>query len=233
MTVSVIIPTLNERSVIGATLASIAAQTPPWEIVVADGGSSDDTGEKCRGLATVVAAPKGRASQMNYGARVARGDVLLFLHADTLLPAGALDAIRQALANSAAEAGTFRIMFDVKKLLLQFYCVFSRLPLHWLCFGDRSLFVRRNVFEQLHGFPEIPLFEDLAIVRLLHRRGGFCFLKPTVVTSARRFNAHGVLRQQCLNVCLLIAYHLGANPGNLARLYNRKAPTARRRAHVR
>lgn len=228
MTVSVIIPTLNERSVIDATLASVAAQTSPWEIVVADGGSSDDTVERCRGLATVIAAPKGRASQMNCGARAARGDVLLFLHADTLLPAGALDAIRQALADSAAEAGAFRVMFDVKTPLLQFYCALSRLPLHWICFGDRSLFVRRTVFEQVNGFPEIPLFEDLAIVRLLHRRGGFCFLKPTVVTSARRFIAGGVLRQQCFNVCLWIAYYLGANLENLARLYYRKAPSGGR-----
>lgn len=233
MTVSVIIPTLNEGAVIAATLASVAAQTPPWEIVVADGDSSDDTVAQCRGLATVIAAPKGRASQMNRGAQVARGDILLFLHADTLLPAGALDAIRETLANGAAEAGTFRVMFDMNKPLLQVYSAFSRLPLHWLCFGDRSLFVRRILFEQINGFPQIPLFEDLAIVRLLHRRGRFCYLKPRVVTSARRFRAGGVLRQQCFNVFLWIAYQLGVDPGKLAQLYNRKAPFVRRRVHVR
>lgn len=233
MMISVIIPTLNEDAVIAATLASVAAQTPPWEIVIADGASSDNTVAQCRGLATVIAAPEGRASQMNGGAHVARGDVLFFLHADTLLPAGALDAIREALADSAAEAGTFRVMFDRRNTLLQVYGAFSRLPLHGLCFGDRGLFVRRSVFEHVHGFPEIPLFEDLAIVRLLHKRGGFRFLKPTVVTSARRFTASGVLWQQCLNIFLWIAYHLGADPENLAQRYNRNAGAAGQRVHTR
>ena len=215
--ISVIIPALNEENFIEATIRSVDSQDEPHEIIVVDGGSSDRTTEIASGLAKVIHAPAGRARQMNAGAREARGDVLLFLHADTRVPPEALGLVRRAVARS--EGGVFRLRFDPSTPLLRIYGVFTCIPTSLIAFGDRTLFVRREVFFELGGFPEIPVFEDLELARLLHRRGRFTFLHEYVVTSSRRFRRHGPLRQQLLNSFLWLHFVVGANPERIAHLY--------------
>lgn len=217
--ISVIIPTLNEAVRLPATLAAVQAQAGPLETVVADGGSDDATVDVASGRARVVQSPPGRGRQMNAGAAAARGDVLLFLHADTLLPPGALAAVRAVLADPAAEAGTFRLRFDRRSPLLRCYGACTWLPLPHLCFGDRGLFVRRTVFDAVGGYPEWPMFEDLELAARLHRRGGFHFLRSAVTTAARRFEAQGLVRQQLRNAYLWTHYQFGTDPRRLAHLY--------------
>lgn len=217
--ISVVIPTLNEARRIEATLEAVAAQAGPAEVLVADGGSTDETAARAEGRARVLTAPPGRAVQMNAGAAQARGDVLLFLHADTLLPPDGLEAIRRALADPHVQAGTFRLRFDRETPLLRFYSLCTRLPFPHFCFGDRGLFVRRAAFEAVGGFPPLPIFEDLEMVRRLVRRGGFRYLEPAVITAARRYEAHGPLRQQLRNAGLWLRYLAGTDPRRLAPLY--------------
>ena len=219
MQLSVVIPTLNEAEQIKRTLASVAAQAHPCEIIVADGGSTDATQKRAAGRAVVIQSGAGRARQMNAGAAQATGDVLLFLHADTHLPPDASQAIAAALADPAAEAGLFRLAFDQDTPLLRFYSFCTRVPSPRLGFGDRGLFVRRSTFEDVGGFPPIPIFEDLEMVWRLYRRGGLRFLPQRVVTSARRFARHGALRQQLRNLYLWLHYLAGTDPERVAQLY--------------
>lgn len=216
--VSVIIPALNEEEGIVRTLLSVEAQRETHEIIVADGGSDDDTRSLAASHARVVESSRGRARQMNTGAASARGDVLLFLHADTLLPDDALSIVRQTIENGA-EGGVFRLAFDRWSPLLRLYSFCTRLPIPRLCFGDRAIFVRRDVFENLGGYPDVPLFEDLELVRMLHDRGAFVFLDEAVTTSARRFELYGPLRQQLRNTYLWLHYVAGTDPRKLAHLY--------------
>ena len=220
MTISVIIPTLDEESELPATLASVHAQPGPKEVLVADGGSEDAT----RAIATrhgveIVTGRRGRARQMNAGAARATGDVLLFLHADTRLPPGALDHVRAALASPGAVAGCFRLRFDRGGFWLWLWSrpLWMRSP-RW-AFGDRALFVRREAFDAVGGFPDQPIFEDLDIVQALRREGRFVFLDDAVVTSARRFEREGALRQQLRNGALWAAWLLGVAPERVARFY--------------
>jgi rSAM/selenodomain-associated transferase 2 len=220
MKISVVIPTLNEAAYIGPTVEALLAQEPPLEVIVADGGSDDGTreraGERCR----VITSAPGRARQMNAGAGAATGDVLLFLHADTLVAPGTLGAIRSTLADPSAGAGTFRLRFDTDTPLLRFYSWFTHLETPLLCFGDRGLFVRRAVFQSIGGFDDIPAFEDLDLARRLFRRGGFRFLHRHVTTAARRFERYGHLRQQARNALLWTAYMIGFSPRHLAQYYS-------------
>jgi len=219
--ISVIIPTLNEESALGPTLRRLQSQEEPFETIVVDGGSSDETRALARSRgATVLQASKGRASQMNRGAEKASGSALLFLHADTLLPPGGLSIIRGTLAAPRTKGGTFRLQFDDPTLLLRFYAWCTRWPWIRLCFGDRGQFVERSAFEAVGGFPEWPIFEDLEFAARLHEHGGFRILDTPATTSARRFRHHGPLRQQFLNLYLWSHYMWGTDPERVAHLYH-------------
>lgn len=217
--VSVIIPALNEAAGIERTLTSVSVQEVDHEIVVADGGSRDDTVRVARPFGRVISAPRGRARQMNAGAAEAQGDVMLFLHADTILPNGALALVRETLQDPSKEGGAFRLQFDTPTPLLRFYSFCTRFPIPKICFGDRAFFVRSWIFDDLGGFPDIPLFEDLELVRVLHERGGFVFLAVPVTTSARRFLRVGPLRQQLRNTYLWLHYMRGTDPRTLVERY--------------
>jgi len=219
MRISVIIPALNEAAGIEATLYAVDVQPGPKEILVVDGGSSDETVRLAQTQATVLNTTPGRARQMNHGAAQATGDVLLFLHADTLIPPLLLDSIRTTLMNPSVEAGAFRLQFDLEAPLLRFYSRCTHLKWRSICFGDRGLFVRRSTFEAVGGFSDLPMFEDLDLVRTLHRRGGFRFMTEPVTTAARRFVAYGLLRQQLRNLLLWSGYMMGFSPKRLARYY--------------
>lgn len=231
--VSVVVPALNEAAGIGATLASVARQSAPYEILVAVGDSDDGTAEAAQQAvpeAQIVHGNRGRACQMNDGATLATGDVLLFLHADTRLSPGALDALRDAMADPTVAGGCFRTAFDldpgrdgfspVGRTFMRLWE--SRLWMRWhrFAFGDRALFVRRSVFQSMGGFPEQPIFEDLDAVRALRRHGRFVFLDAEVTTSARRFRQVGAVRQQLRNLSLWTAWNVGVSPSRLKRFYS-------------
>ncbi len=178
----------------------------------------------------MVEGARGRARQMNDGAAAARGDVLLFLHADTALPAGALDAVRRAMADPGVVGGCFRTTFDldpgrdafgpVGRAFMRLWEARLWMGWHRFAFGDRAQFMRRDAFEAMGGFPDQPLFEDLDAARALRRQGRFVFLDAEVTTSARRFRRHGAVRQQLRNVGLWLGWNAGVDPARLKRFYS-------------
>jgi len=219
---SVIVPVLDEAATIAAHLAGLAAlRRQGAELLVVDGGSSDGTPRLAQPLADrVLAAARGRAAQMNAGAAASRGEVLLFLHADTGLPPGAPGLIRAALAAGAAW-GRFDVRIDGPQPLLR---VVER-TMNWrsrltgIATGDQAVFVRREVFERVGGFPDLPLMEDIALAKRLKRVGRPACVRQPVRTSARRWHRHGVLRTILLMWRLRTSYFFGADPRRLAIRY--------------
>lgn len=209
-TVSVIIPALNEGCHVAACLAAVAANAPA-EVWLIDGGSSDDTVSVARAHgASVVSSPVAqRAAQMNLGAARASGDVLLFLHADTLLPAHGLEVLRRTLAQDPRiVGGGFRRRFDHPSELLGFTSWLAGLRARgWgALLGDQGLFVRRTPFDALGGFPPINLFEDLEFSLRLRAVGHTVVLPATVLSSGRRFARRGVVRQTARDFLLTVRY---------------------------
>ena len=222
MNISVIIPALNEDRGILACLDSVNKQSGEFELLVVDGGSVDGTVEAVRPHARVVHSRRGRAVQMNSGARASTGEVLLFLHADSHLPPRAFPLLEQVLADSRVVGGTFRLRFNSEKFLLRLIAFFSRFKFRYFHYGDQGIFVRRQVFEQLNGFAEIPFMEDVDFLQRLHRVGRVTLVNQPITTSARRFLERGIIRQQVMNIILVTFYLLGARPENLKKWYEKK-----------
>jgi rSAM/selenodomain-associated transferase 2 len=219
--ISVIVPALDEAAGLAGTLMR-AREPGVAEIIVVDGGSTDGTPDVARPLADVLlAAPRGRAVQMNAGAAAARGDVLLFLHADTRLPAGFAAAIARALASADAVGGRFDVALDAPGWIYRTLgrLISERSRLTGVATGDQAIFARRSAFETLGGFAAVPLMEDLDFSRRLKRLGRVVALRETVVTSARRWRRGGLWRTVLLMWALRLAYYAGASPARLARLY--------------
>lgn len=219
------IPALDEAPRIVDTIdqarAALGADT---EIVVADGGSSDGTREIATRHALVVRAPRGRGSQLNAGARRARGRFLLFLHADTHLPPGAGRAVREALARPGVAGGCFRFELDpasppLSRWRLLELAVRLRTSLFRTATGDQALFTTRTRFEQVGGFPEYPLFEDVEFVRRLRGAGRFVTLDAPARTSRRRWERRGFWRTVGTHLLLRLAFRAGVSPCRLARWY--------------
>jgi rSAM/selenodomain-associated transferase 2 len=214
----VIVPTLNEAPGIRAALQALAPlRRRGHELIVVDGGSDDGTPQLAAGLCDrLLAAPRGRALQMNAGARAAHGDALLFLHADTRLPPGADEAVLASLR--ARSWGRFDVRIEGRHPLLKVVgCAMNlRSRLTGIATGDQAIFVRRECFA---GFPEIPLMEDVALCKALKRGGRPACLSLQVTTSGRRWEARGVLRTIVLMWRLRLAYALGADPARLAERY--------------
>jgi rSAM/selenodomain-associated transferase 2 len=198
--------------------------------VVVDGGSRDASAAvvgRHPGVRWLVSAP-GRARQMNAGARVTRGDVLVFLHADTRLPDGALEAIEAALADPRVVGGRFDVAFDSARPVLRLTAALMnvRSRLSGIATGDQTIFVRRAVFEALGGFPDIALMEDVELSRRLKRRGRLARLRLRVTTSARKWEREGPVRTVLLMWMLRLLYFLGASPRRLHRWYYGRDPAA-------
>jgi len=221
--ISVIIPAYNEALLVGPAIESCHALVPAPEIILADGASSDGTPALAASLgARVVACTRrGRAFQMNEGARAARGSVFLFLHADTQLDQAAWDALHAALRDPRVIFGAFRRRFDPPSVLLSIGSALAVLR-GWLWkifLGDQCIFVRRSAFEEIGGYSPILLFEDIDICRRLRRRGREVLVRGWVTTSRRRFQAEGNARRLARNVSLWIRYCFGADANRLARVY--------------
>jgi rSAM/selenodomain-associated transferase 2 len=221
---SIVVPTLDEAATLQETLAPLqAVRGPALEILVVDGGSRDATRTLAASLADrVIESPRGRATQMNAGARSARGDTLLFLHADTRLDASDATRLEGRLAASGREWGRFDVAIDGGGALLSVVAAFmnARSRLTGIATGDQAIFVRRGAFESAGGFPAIALMEDVALSKVLRRRSPPLCLRERVSTSPRRWQRRGVLRTIVLMWRLRLAYALGADPARLARRYD-------------
>lgn len=221
-TLSIIMPVLDEAAEIDAALAALAPYRQRGvEVIVVDGGSSDGTAERARVLADrVIATPRGRAVQMNAGAAAARGDVLLFLHADTRLPENADRLLLGGLARSGRGWGRFDVHFDGGGLLNMISLMMNwRSRISGIATGDQAMFVTRAAFARVGGFPTIALMEDVALSARLKRTGKPLTLRARVTTSARRWRTHGTLRTVLLMWALRLRFFLGADPAKLARVY--------------
>ncbi len=218
MRLAVIVPTLDEEAALRRNLPRLAELGD--ELVVSDGGSTDGSVELAARLgATVVRGAPGRGPQLNRGAAASAAEVLLFVHADTRPPAGAAAAIRAAIAGGA-EGGGFAVRFDgggwmrLGTRLVNLRTRLTRLPL-----GDQGQFVTRAAFEELGGYRDWPILEDLDFARRLRRRGRLAILPLAMRTSSRRYVERGIARTVAVNWLIWLLYALGVSPHRLARLY--------------
>jgi len=219
--VSVIIPTLNEGLHISATLASIG-RSDEVEIIVSDGGSEDNTVELASSFgAIVLSSGPGRSRQMNFGAERASGEVLLFLHADTLLPKGWIDHVLRVLNQPGVSAGAFEFSTDASgwnfkaiERLANFRSKRWQMP-----YGDQGVFLKARTFRQAGGFPDMPIMEDFEFLRRLRRYGRICIAPAAAVTSARRWRTLGVWRTTAINQIIIAGYFLGVSFSTLSKLY--------------
>jgi len=226
MTFSIIIPVLHEGERILSLIDRIHALRPeePYEIIVVDGSPESDTLEPLRERQDVItlASPLGRARQMNKGADIARGEVLLFLHADTKLPPGALGNITEALRGSDAVGGAFELGIASGKLSFKVIeCAASiRSRLTRIPYGDQAIFVKKEYFDLIGGYRDIPLMEDIELMRRIRKRGNrICILQDRIETSSRRWDKEGILFCTLRNWTLSTLYYLGVSPETLIRFY--------------
>ncbi len=222
-TLSIIVPVLNEAATIVAALEALAPlRARGHEVIVVDGGSADETVALAKPLADyVISSSRGRATQMNAGAAISRGEVLLFLHADTRLPPDADRLTLDGLANSTRRWGRFDISIDGAHPLLPVVATMMNLRSRFtgIATGDQAMFVAAQTFVSSNGFPEIALMEDIAFSRTLKRVSPPLCLRARVTTSGRRWEQRGVLRTILMMWRLRLAYFFGASPDALARQY--------------
>jgi rSAM/selenodomain-associated transferase 2 len=223
-TISVIIPVLNEAENLPKTLTAIPT-APNLEVIVVDGGSQDDTVSITRRFgAQVIVSKPGRAYQMNVGAIAAQGEILLFLHGDTRLPADFVWQVHQTLAQPGVAAGAFELTIDAGVTGLRWveWGVRWRSRLLQLPYGDQAIFLKARVFHGIGGFPELPIMEDFELLRRLKRQGRIAIAPTAVITSGRRWQKLGVLKTTLLNQLAIVAYLLGVSPTRIARWHRKQ-----------
>lgn len=226
--ISIIIPTLNEAANLATTLY-LAQQGYDIEIIVVDGGSQDQTVAIAQSLRVqILSATLGRANQMNAGAKIATGDILLFLHADTRLPWGFDTAIRQNLENdSQLVAGAFELQIDDSRWIFRIIEKLVNWRSHFfsLPYGDQAMFLKTKTFWELGGFANLPIMEDFQLVQRLQKQGKIAIIPLPVVTSARRWQKLGVCKTTLINQLIIIAYFCGVPPQQIAQWYRRNNST--------
>ncbi len=223
--ISVIIPVLNEATGIVPCLETLLRVPDPLEIIVVDGGSQDQTCDRVRQLPVILCQTTGgRGKQMNRGAAIAQGDILLFLHSDTQLPQDFPALVTETLADPQVVAGAFplgiadsRWRFRGLEKLVQWRSQFFALP-----YGDQGIFLRRQDFEALGGYAEIPIMEDYELMQRLRKRGKIRLTRQPVQTSARRWQQLGLWRTTWINQKMLLGYHLGIDPEILRQWYRQQ-----------
>ena len=223
MTLSIIIPVLNEAAALRLLLPALLLQRESVELIVADGGSDDETSSVVTEFgATLIHAKRGRARQMNAGAAIASGEILLFLHADSQLPSDAFQLVEEAIANGKLW-GRFDLRLSGKQWLLRVVeqTINWRSCLSGIATGDQAIFLRRDTFESLGGYADIPLMEDVELSKRLKRLAAPCCIHQPLMTSSRRWEHYGILRTIFLMWQMRLAYFLGASPESLAQRYRR------------
>ncbi|MEZ6057148.1 MAG: TIGR04283 family arsenosugar biosynthesis glycosyltransferase [Planctomycetaceae bacterium] len=220
LTLSVIVPVLNECAVIGRAIEA-CRQAGCCEIIVVDGGSVDGTWEAAALADIRLKSPAGRAMQQNFGAAKASGDVLLFLHADSILPADASKQIVAAMQDSSVIGGCFQQTIDAPGWCYRWIAWGNGLRVRLLgwAYGDQGIFIKRTLFEEVGGFPELPILEDLYLMKRLKGRGRFVLVEARLGVSARRWQRDGILRRTLKNWSLLLRAHLGWPLTQLAKEY--------------
>ncbi len=221
MKVSVIIPTYNESTVLSETLTRLQA-LHPFEIIIGDGQSEDDTVAIARRHeVTVVQSPRGRALQMNAAAREARGDLLLFLHADSHINPQGYRKMTETMSNSQTLGGAFSLQIDSPLPAFQRVSRWANLRSRYLnlVYGDQGIFVRLQVFQDLHGFLPVPICEDLEFYRRLKKKGPVVLLKEKAYTSPRRWLADGLQFTNFRNAAIASLFLMGFSPAILSRWY--------------
>jgi rSAM/selenodomain-associated transferase 2 len=218
--ISVIIPTLNEADRIAEVLAK-TRRLGECEIVVVDGESTDETLAAAQAADVCLSSPRGRACQQNAGAAASRGNVLLFLHADCWLEPGSFEAVRAILSDDRVVGGCFRQVIDAPGFpyrMLEWGNALRVKTCKW-AYGDQGIFVRRDTFEKLGGFPNVRLMEDLYLMKRLKRAGRFALLDAGIHVSPRRWQQAGIIRQTLRNWSLVTLAQCGVSPDRLARFY--------------
>ncbi|AFY38682.1 glycosyl transferase family 2 [[Leptolyngbya] sp. PCC 7376] len=223
--ISVIIPVLNEAIGIAACLDLLIPCGDHLELIIVDGGSHDETRQIVQKYPVkLVSSTLGRGAQMNHGAAIATGDILLFLHSDTRLPTDFIETIETTLTNFEAIAGAFRLQIDDPQpslrwieRMVQWRSQFFSLP-----YGDQAIFVKTSVFRELDGYVELPIMEDYEFVRRLKKQGQILLAPTAVKTSARRWQKLGVWRTTVINQVIILGYHLGINPETLRQWYRQQ-----------
>jgi rSAM/selenodomain-associated transferase 2 len=228
MRISIIVPALNEQECISGTLRSLQQLEGEKEIIVVDAGSSDETRSlACAEGARVLVTSTGRGVQMHAGALEATGDVLWFVHADTVPPEHALEEIRTYLENPLTVGGNFGLVFDGdSRAAKQLSAIYPMLRMLGLCYGDSGIFIRRDVYHQIGGFRALALFEDLDLLRRLRRAGKFVHLPSKIRTSSRRFEQRNFALVWLQWTALQVLYWCGVSPNWLARRYRHVRRTA-------
>lgn len=223
--ISIIIPVLNEAENIGLVISSIQG-VENIEIIIVDGGSRDNTVKIAENLGVkVILTNRGRAVQMNQGAKIATGEILLFLHGDTQLPIGFETEVRETFINSNIIAGAFQLKIkgDQFSLRLIEKTVFWRSKYLQMPYGDQAIFIKASSFWELGGFPEQPIMEDFEFIRRLNHLGKIEILSSSVITSGRRWQKLGIFKTTLINQFMVIGYYLGISPTKLAQWYRGKA----------
>jgi rSAM/selenodomain-associated transferase 2/rSAM/selenodomain-associated transferase 1 len=217
----VVIPALNEETNIRECVLHVRHLDPGVEVIVADGGSADRTVQVAREAGAVTCgARRGRGTQMNAGAALASGDIVLFLHADTRLPANAFDVLVDSFRDERLQVGTFRVTYVPNHPAMALYSILARYDTVFSSFGDQCLVVRKQFFNSLGGFPDWPLFEDVHFLRMARGKTRIHKFPATVATSSRRLHQNGVLRQLARDVWYIIQYLRGVPPEELAAKYD-------------
>ena len=222
MSISIIIPALNEEECIEPLVNKLWSKSTAAvkEIIVVDGGSKDETVNKAhKAGATVIKSDPGRAVQMNKGAEKATSNIYYFLHADTMPPHN-FDVIIEKSIHSGTDAGCFRLQFDNNHLLLRFYAWCTRFSFDAFRFGDQSLYVTGELFDKLGGFDEsLTIMEDFNMIKRIKRNHTFKLESDSVITSARRYEKHGVLQLQLIFILIFTLYRLGIPQKTLLKIY--------------
>ncbi len=221
--ISIIIPVLNEVTLIAQNLSTLQPlRAAGHELIVVDGGSSDDTIALSEPLADqVIRCSRGRGRQLNAGAKIARGEILLFLHSDSLLPKGADQLIIREMEKSGRNWGRFDVRLSGRHFLFRLVELLMNLRSRITCIatGDQAIFVKKKLFETVRGFPDIDLMEDISMSKFLKRYGPPLCLWQKVLTSGRRWQRNGILGTILLMWFLRLAYFYKADPARLAQIY--------------